>query len=445
VDVPDAYTGSDVRCEQPARGLIRETNRKTFVDCMDETVGEGLSAVLPPAARGATRDGPRAVRVAARWFEEDGKAVMTVHLANYDLRVHTADQAYYRVLRGPSKLTPAKDVSVVAPMPRGYKVTAVQWAELPDTAMKALRFMALRDGVRFTIPRVNSYSFAAVSLSRGDTVGAEGLDKVRGEHTSAEGSLPAIEAEAKPPARIVYAKNPIAPARLDQVLHVAPGVPVIVSGVAGKDLEIRLDRPGQQKPEASLWSPLRAFDVSGEADRGEVRWLRFWIVSPSGGIVASGAVPADQSTLIKVPAKESGLYVLMTEAGLGSLAVSTTGRALMAAGQPLRFEDPNTSLYFYVPQGLEELQITTGGLDYKIHMKVLTPTGAVAFQRDDFNVHHKAQKISVPAGEDGKVWSLSFTTDTPEGKRAGRRTQIEIAPPLSGFVSPDASRLVVIE
>ena len=78
-------------------------------------------------------------------------------------------------------------------------------------------------------------------------------------------------------------------------------------------------------------------------------------------------------------------------------------------------------------------------------MKVLTPTGEVAFQRDDFYVHHKPQKIAVPAGQDGKVWSLTFTTDTPEGKRAGRRTQIELAPPLAGSVSPDASRLVVIE
>ena len=434
VDVPAVYTGSDVRCEQPARSLIRETNRSVFLDCLNRAAGMSLSAILPP--------GPRAVRIAARWFEEGDSAVMTVHLANYDLAMHTAAQRYYRVLRAPSTLTPAANVRVVVPVPRGYEAAAVSWAELPETETRPLEFAALRDGVRFTVPRVKSYSVAVVSLKRGAANGQSVAD-ARGRKTSAEGSLPAIERQGDASPTIAYAKE--APAALDHALHVAPGNPVIVSGTAGRDLEIRLDRPGQEKPDPAVWSPLRGFDVSAEADKGEVRCLRFWVISPSGKIAAAGAVPAEQSTRIKIPATETGLYALMTEGGLGSLAVSTNGRALMAAAQPLVYEEPPDRLYFHVPKGQKEIVLTTGGLDLKAHLKLFDASGALRFRRDDFNYHHRPDKIAVPDGQDGQVWSMTVSTDTPPNRRAGRRTQIELAPPLPGFVSPDAGRLVVME
>ncbi len=443
VDVPDAYSGTDVHCDQPARSLIRETNRTTFLACLQQALAEPLASVLPP--------GPRAVRVAARWFTDAAGSAMTVHLANYDLRVQTADQAYYRVLRGPSTLTPASNVTLAVPLPQGHTATAVRWADFPTSQLKPLQFTALRDGVSFTVPRVGSYAFAVIALAHPPIrlADAQRLSALRGKALSPSGTLPAVEAVGKAPLQPVFAPASTSgraePASLDHVLRIAPGVPVLVSGVQGSDLEIRLDRPGQDKPDPYIWTPLRAFDVSAEADKGEVRWLRFWLISPSGKVAASGAVLANQSTLIKIPAKETGLFALMTEAGLGSLGVSTTGRALMAWGQPLRFEDPNPVLYFRVPAGLHQFDITTGGLDAKMRLKVLDPGGAVAWQRDDFYVHHKRQTIAVPSGGDGQIWSLAFTTETPLEKRAGRRTQIDLAPPLTGHLSPDPARLVVFD
>jgi hypothetical protein len=173
--------------------------------------------------------------------------------------------------------------------------------------------------------------------------------------------------------------------------------------------------------------------------------MRFWLMAPSGEIAASGAVAADQSTLIRAPAQQTGLYVLITEGGLGSLVVSTSSRALMTTGQPLRFENPNERLYFHVPAGSDEIQMTSSGMDYKLQMKVLDANGDLRFQRDDFNYHHQMHKIPIPAGQDDKLWTLCFTTSTPAKSRAGRRTLVDLAPPLNGFVSPCPSRLVAFE
>ena len=92
-------------------------------------------------------------------------------------------------------------------------------------------------------------------------------------------------------------------------------------------------------------------------------------------MAASGALPAEQSTIVRVSATETGLYALLTEGGLGSLAVSTTGRALMAVGRPFRFEDPTPRLYFHVPKGTREFTITTGGMDAKLHMTIMDASG----------------------------------------------------------------------
>ena len=436
VDLPDGYQGTDVRCSQPARALIRESNRRAFLDCLNAVAGSGLSAIDSP--------GPRAVRIAARWWREDGnRAAMAVHLANYDLEMHTAARKYYRVVRAPSTLRPAKDVSVAVPVPRGYRAVGVEWCELPEQKTKPLRSVALQDGVQFTVPRVGSYSFAVVRLLAGRERDGSTLARVRGPRTSAAGALPAIESTGEPGRDVTYAAA--APAELDQVLHVAPGTPVVVSGQAGRALEVRIDRPGQPSPDPIIWVPLRSFDVSAEADRGAARWLRFWLVSPSGGIAASGAVQANRSTLISVPAQETGRYALMTEGGLGSLAVSTNGRALMAVAAPLEFEDPNERVYFRVPRDAKQIQLNCSGLDYKLHMKVLDGAGEVRFERDDFNYHTLAHKITVPPGQAGKVWSLTFTTQTPPSRRSGRRTKIDLMPPLAGFVSPHAGRLAVLE
>ena len=230
------------------------------------------------------------------------------------------------------------------------------------------------------------------------------------------------------------------------MLRVAPGNPVILSGTAGEELAVRLDRPGQEQPDPIIWQPLRGFDAASGGEKGEVRWLRFWLIAPSGAIAASGALPADQSIVIRLPAEQTGLYALMTEAGPGSLGISSpTSRALMAVARSLEFEDPNEKLCFYVPPGADKLSLTTGGLDQQVHMKVFDSAGDLRFQRDDFNVHSRQDTIEVPAGQDGKVWVVNLSTDTPPARRAGRRTKIEFAEPLQGFVSPEPGRLVVLD
>lgn len=465
VDVPEIYKGTDTFCEHPARALILETNRKVFLDCLNEVVGESLSAILPP--------GPRAVRIAARWFEEEDGAMMMVHLANFDLHQKiTLGKGFYKVLREPSKLVPAKDIRVVVPVPAGYRVQKASWVEYPEKQTKELKFEALRGGVQFTVPEVKIYSFVAISLTQGESKDKGGVAEARGKRTSTEGALPIIELEGKPssfagarasadkssaavvatktePAEMIFGAE-LDEAKLGEVLHVTTGTPILVSGTAGEELVIRLAKPGQKekKVDESIWTILQAINVHAMAERGQARWTRFWLLSPSGKMVASGAVPADRTTLIKVSASESGLYVLLTEGGLGgrgALAVSTPSRALMATGDRLRFEDPNSELYFYVPRGTREFEVTLRGLDYKMRIKLFDASNTLRLQRDDINSRYVAHKIAVPEGQDGKVWKFAFSTDTPAGQRAKKQTYVDLAPPLSGFVSPHPSRLVVVE
>ena len=434
IDLRVPYTGSDVECAQPARGLIRETNREAFWSYVNRLVGADLSAVAAP--------GPRNLRVAARWFEDDGEATMTVHLANYDLNVHSGRKKYYRVPRADAERTPAEEVRLSVPVPAGYLAIGVRWAAMPDPTLRELPFEALAAGVSFTVPRVNAYAVAAVTLQPGDGAGRS-LADARGDATSAEGALPAVEVtgDAQP---ILYAAEATGEFGFDEVLHVTPGQPVIVSGEAGGELQIRIDRPGQERIDPIVWQPMRAFDAAAEGEKGQVRWLRFWLIAPSGATAASGAVPAEQSTLLRVPAEETGLYALMTEAGPGALAVSTTSRALMTTAQPFVSEQPNERLSFLVPNGLESVTLSTWGADSTMHFEVLDADGQPRFERADFNFITVEDEVAVPAEQAGRVWSMTFETGLPMEKRAGRRTNIELQPPLSGFVAPDPARLAVI-
>lgn len=431
VDVPEAYRGSDVEVRQPGRGLMLESNRAVFLACLDRAAGQGLSSVVSP--------GHRAIRVAARRCGEEPS--MTVHLANYDLEVVPGKSGYTHTFERPSQLTPAEQVAIAVPVPAGHRASQVQWSALPETGLEDLPFEPLGDGVRFTIPRVNAYSFAVVHLAQDSKGGGRSLSDVRSSTTAARGTLPVLEATGQSPQPPEYASRQ-PPSDLEHVLYVSPGVPVVVSGEAGKELQLRLDRPGRKQVEAMVWSPLAAFDVNAEADRGTIRWLRFWLISPSGKIAASGAVPADRSTQIRIAASETGLYALVTEGGLGQLAISTTSRCLMASARAFQSEEPNARLYFFVPEGVSRFQMTTGGLDDRMHLRVFDGSGALRLERNDFHIHHRRHEIEVPAGQDGRAWSITFDTQTPPGRRAGRRTEIDLPPPLPGFLSPAPARLV---
>lgn len=437
LDVDPAYTGTDVACAEPARSLLREVHRQAFLDALNRVCGESLSAVLPP--------GPRALRIAARRFEDEQGTVMTVHLANYDLVLESGRVRYYQVLRGPSRLTPARQVRVAVPVPKGCRAESVQWARYPDPALRPLPFEALADGVSFAVPQVDAYAVAVVRLARGAARTRRTLRHVRGTHTSAEGCLHAIEATGRP-RRLSFATE--APMQglptHQQVLRVAPGVPIIVSGEAGRDLEILIQHPGQERADPRIWEPLRGFDAASEADRGRVKWLRLWLVGPSGKVLVSGAIPAGQATLLKISAHETGLYALLTEGGPGSLILSTNARALMARARPFESEEPNEHLYFYVPVGIERFKISTSGMDSQARLQIRDCVGQIRFERTDLNVFTEETEVLVPPGESGRVWCLTMTTGRPPGQRTGRRTQFELQPPLEGFVSPDPARLVLL-
>lgn len=429
VDVPAAYRGSDTQASQPARGLIEAANRDTFLACLDETVGHGLSSILPPGAR--------AVRIASRWFKtDDQSATMTVHLANYDIRATTTLVYIDRVLTARTELRPATDLRVAAPVPEGWHATGVKIASLPGKQQTAVAFMDLKDGVSFTVPSVASYTFAAVDLARGASHAEKTLAAARGAHTSTEGTLPIIQfAPDGPQPRPATNREP---ADRNAPLVVVPGVPVTVDAEKGGRIELHLrTTEGTSSEEVAYMQDA----VTEAAEVKEGSWLRFWLLSPRGKIALSGALPAQQPTVLRLPAEESGFYVLVTEPGPGKLLVTSASRFLMAVAQPLTTEQSGQRMYFYLPAGTSQFKLAprTNSGSYTGRMQIFDADGKTAVDRENVNVHPITDTIKVPAGQAGRVWSIQFDT------RSRVRFTVDLSAPLSGYAATDATRLAVFD
>ena len=427
VDVPAAYRGADAQTGQPARGLIAETSRRTFLACLDQTVSHGLSAILPP--------GPGAVRIASRWFPTgEGTATMTVHLANYNLRATTTLVYIDRILTAPTELRSAVDVRVAVPVPDSWHATGVKIASLPSPLQTTVGFTACQGGVAFTVPRVESYTVAAVELARGPSSAQMTLATVRGRHTSVDGALPLLEFDPYgPPARPVT-DDP--PTDSSLPLAVVPGVPVTLNAEKGRPLELHLcTSQGTGSQEVVYMQDA----VTAKAQAQAADWLRFWLLSPSGKIVLSGAVPAQQATALKLPAEESGFYVLVTEPGPGKLLVRSPSRFLVAVAQPLSIEPTGQRLYFFVPAGVSQFQLAprTNLGHYAGRWRVFDASGRIVVDRRNVNVHPITDTIQVPPGQAGRVWSLCYETTTPV------RFTVDLSPPLPGYAAVDPTRLVM--
>ena len=427
VDVPAAYRGSDTQAAQPARGLIEEANRGTFLACLDQTVGHGLSSILPP--------GPRAVRIASRWYQTGADtATMTVHLANYDLRATTTLVYIDRILTAPTELRPATDVRIAAAVPERWHAAGVKIASLPSERQTAVEFTAWKDGVSFAVPRVASYTLAVVELARGPSPAEKTLAAARGSHTSIEGALPIVQFDPHGPRpRPVTGNRPV---DRSTPLVVVPGVPVAVSAEKGSPLELHLRTAEGSGSEEVVYMQ----DAVAEA--AQIRggsWLRFWLLSPSGRIVRSGAVPARQATVLRLPAEESGTYVLVTEPGPGKLWVTSASRFLMAVAQPLTTEQSGQRLYFFVPRGTTQFQLAprTNWGSYAGRLRIFDGDGRTVVDRENVNVHPITDTIRVAPGQAGKVWSFRFDTTSPV------RFTLELSPPLPGYAATDAARLAV--
>jgi hypothetical protein len=427
VDVPAAYRGSDTQAAQPARGLIEAANRGTFLACLDAALGHGLSSIRPP--------GPRAVRIASRWFKTaDDAATMTVHLANYDLRAATTQVYIDRVLTAPTELRPATELRLAVPVPRGWHATGVKIAALPDTRQTAVEFTPLKDGLGFSVPLVASYSFAAVKLAPGPGPARETLAEARGRHTSSEGTLPIIELD--PHGLRPRPASDRQPAGSAAPLGVVPGVPVTFDAEKGGQVELHL------RTTAGTSSEEVAYMQDAVTDRATFKagsWLRFWLLSPSGRIALAGAVPAEQATQLRLPAEESGFYVLVTEPGPGKLFAAAPSRFLMAVAQPLSIERSGQRMYFFVPAGATQLKLAprTNWGSYAGRMRVFAADGRAVVDRETVNVHPITDTIPVPPGQAGRAWSIQF--DTP----GAVRFTVDLGPPLGGYAATDPARLAV--
>ncbi len=427
VDAPPDYRASDTQAAQPARGLIEAVNRGTFLACLDAALGQGLSSILSP--------GPRAVRIASRWFKtDDGSATMTVHLANYDIRATTTLVYIDRILTAPTELRPATDVRVAAPVPGGWHATGVKIASLPGTEQTTVEFTAFKDGVGFTVPSVASYSFAAVELARGPLPAGKTLAEARGVHTSSAGTMPLLQFNPHgPQPRPVTSRQP---ADRNAPLVVVPGVPVMIDAQKGGQVELHLrTTEGTSSEEVAYMQD--AVTAAGNVREGG--WLRFWLLSPSGQIALGGASPARQATALRLPAEESGCYVLVTEPAPGKLFVSSPSRFLMAVAQPLTTEQSGQRMYFNVPAGSTQLKLAprTNWGSYTGRMRIFDADGKTVVDRKNVNVHPITDTIQVPAGHAGRAWSIQFDTTSPV------RFTVDLSRPLSGYVAADPARLAV--
>ena len=148
--------------------------------------------------------------------------------------------------------------------------------------------------------------------------------------------------------------------------------------------------------------------------------LCYMLVGPDSNELACGDIALGKSVDISAAAKADGLCVLELEAGWNVCHVDSaeTPLAYIASGSvPLHTIRVIERLHFYVPTGCKRFTIyvqadVTGEA---ARVQVFCPDGTmVKEEEDDFDRAGRI-KLDVPAGADGKAWSLAVVRPKTKG------------------------------
>jgi hypothetical protein len=168
------------------------------------------------------------------------------------------------------------------------------------------------------------------------------------------------------------------------------------------------------------------------------------VLGPDGKLVAEERIGMDETKDLVVACAATGVYSVVTQpSNLCSTVAcdapyfvldATRGLHLMTAVEP--------TLYFLVPAGVREFTITGRGQGIeRFCARIIGPDGAVA--ADEKNISTPTpMTVTVPAGQDGQVWTLALSPPT-EGPLED--VGITLSKNLPPYLARDKARLLVPE
>lgn len=158
------------------------------------------------------------------------------------------------------------------------------------------------------------------------------------------------------------------------------------------------------------------------ADEGEDVWvnlvcdqlgsyydpLGYELRGPEGGMIARGSLGVGATRDVQAAAPRAGVYNTLLGAGQNRALVKAENQHAVLRGRKLHFSGDVPRLFFYVPDGLERLNIklSTESPAETGELRVYSPSGRRAFVGDTTETSILTAEVDVPAGTSGMPWSL---------------------------------------
>jgi len=173
-----------------------------------------------------------------------------------------------------------------------------------------------------------------------------------------------------------------------------------------------------------------------QGSSGEIWGVSYAIIDAEKNLVSSGKMPPGEETAVSFRAAKPGVYtVVVTPGHYGRCTVvSSTVPFALWTGPPFEVAQPGGTLYFFVPKGLPEFNLSARCLwgTSAVKLTVSAPDGSVVQERET-DPFVRSLTMTVPTGgRDGQVWRLKVA-GLPH--QAYRSVLIQFDPRLPPMVS----------
>ncbi|MGD8239245.1 MAG: hypothetical protein PVH68_11870 [Armatimonadota bacterium] len=141
--------------------------------------------------------------------------------------------------------------------------------------------------------------------------------------------------------------------------------------------------------------------------------LVYRLIDGASEEVLVGEVLPEESATIALQPKRTGLHVLVLSSGwnVATIDLGELPHAIVVKPDvPLQTVRRVERLYFYVPKGMRafDLLVSASVTSEGLRFQVFDPGGKVVIDEDgDFDAERKLA-VTVPAGADGRAWSLAI-------------------------------------
>lgn len=432
-DLPAGYSMTGYTISRPqtlggkTRGLLVsvavEANRDIFMRALD-----AATATEPALVRGEPRPG---LRVAGRRDLAADEPWMAVHVINERMMMRFSDTVGHFDLQQEGEPHLYRDVSLVAPLPEGFRARSVRVARVPGGEPEPLEFAHTTGGVECALPEVEMYSVVLVDLEAGEA-------EAEADATPRDGG----------DGRGVYVADGVAPVLAPEAEEGGDS--------AGAPLRLNFTHPVLAHAEAG--DEVRAA-VSAHGPEG--RWARWWVATPDGSLLRTGGVECGRTAEVAFAAGATGVYLLQAQAGAHDVSWESATHGLCypaTEAQRLGFTGGAPELRFFVPAGTAGVPLmlqtrdrtgvfeivdadgsvlaTRDGLG---QAEVMDPGGAMVWSEKSSGAVYQRVEVPVPEGQAGRIWMLRFTAGSGDGEF---RSNVYFADDFPGYLSAGGGGLL---